>query len=48
MTPRGRLTRELAAEFAEVGVHRLVALTPLTADGPARTIEAAVATVSGL
>ncbi len=48
VTPRGRLTPELAAEFAEAGVHRLVALAPGTPDGPARAIETAAAAVSAL
>jgi hypothetical protein len=47
ITPRGRMTPELAARFAEAGVHRLVVLAPLTADGPARAIETAAAAVSG-
>jgi probable F420-dependent oxidoreductase len=48
VTPRGRMTPELAAEFAAAGVHRLVLLAPPTADGPARTIEAGAAAVAGL
>jgi hypothetical protein len=44
----GRITPELAAEFAQAGVHRLVVLAPPTADGPARTIEAAAAAISAL
>jgi hypothetical protein len=48
VTPRDQMTRELAAEFARAGVHRLVPLAPPEPDGPARTIEAAAAAVSGL
>jgi probable F420-dependent oxidoreductase len=48
VTPRGRLTPALAAEFAAAGVHRLVLLAPPTADGPSRTIEAGLAAVAGL
>jgi probable F420-dependent oxidoreductase len=48
VTPRGRLTPGLAAEFARAGVHRLVVLAPTAPDGPARTIETAVAAVSAL
>ena len=36
VTPRGRVTPELAAAFAEVGVHRLVPRSPPTPDGPPR------------
>jgi probable F420-dependent oxidoreductase len=48
VTPRGRITAELAATFADLGVHRLVLLAPPTPDGPARTIEAAVAATARL
>lgn len=48
VTPRGRITPELAAEFAQAGVHRLVVLAPPAADGPARTIEAAAAAIPAL
>jgi probable F420-dependent oxidoreductase len=48
VTPRGRLTPERAAAFAEVGVHRLVPLAAPTADGPSETIESAAAAVIGL
>jgi hypothetical protein len=48
VTPRGRITPERAAAFAEVGVHRLVPRSPPTPDGPAQTIEAAVAAIAGL
>lgn len=48
VTPRGRLTPERAAAFAELGVHRLVPVAPPTPEGPAQTIEAAVAAVAGL
>ena len=43
VTPRGRLTPELAARFADLGVDRLVPLASPTADSPERTIESAVA-----
>jgi alkanesulfonate monooxygenase SsuD/methylene tetrahydromethanopterin reductase-like flavin-dependent oxidoreductase (luciferase family) len=48
VTPRGQVTRELAAEFAAAGVHRLVLLAPATPDGPAQAIEAGTAAISGL
>jgi probable F420-dependent oxidoreductase len=48
VTPRGQVTRDLAAEFARGGVHRLVLLAPPAPDGPAQTIEAGTAAVSGL
>jgi probable F420-dependent oxidoreductase len=48
VTPRGRITAERAAAFASVGVHRLVVLSPPTPDGPAETIEAAVAATASL
>lgn len=48
VTPRGRMTPERAAAFAELGVHRLVPVVPTADDGPARTIDAATAAVSGL
>ena len=48
VTPRGRITPELAAEFALAGVHRLVLLAPPTADGPAEAIEAGTAAISRL
>jgi probable F420-dependent oxidoreductase len=48
VTPRGRMTPALAAEFAEAGVDRLVLLAPPAADGVARTIEAGLAAVAGL
>jgi probable F420-dependent oxidoreductase len=48
VTPRGRMTPELAERFAEAGVHRLVVLAPPTADGPAQAIETAAAAISGL
>jgi probable F420-dependent oxidoreductase len=47
VTPRGRITAELVAEFARAGVHRLVLHAPPTADGAEKTIEAAVAAISG-
>jgi probable F420-dependent oxidoreductase len=48
VTPRGRITPEVAARFAEAGVHRLVLVAPPTADGPRRTIEAGLAAIAGL
>jgi probable F420-dependent oxidoreductase len=48
VTPRGRITRELAAQFAAAGVHRLVLLASPEPDGPARAIEDGLAAVSGL
>ena len=48
VTPRGRMTAERAAEFAAIGVHRLVLLAPPDPDGPARAIEAGTAAVVGL
>jgi probable F420-dependent oxidoreductase len=48
VTPSGRLTPESAAEFAAVGVHRLVPLAARGPDGPARTIDAAINAVRGL
>jgi probable F420-dependent oxidoreductase len=48
VTPRGRVTPELAAEFARAGVHRLVLLAPPTADGPQQAIQAGTAALSGL
>jgi probable F420-dependent oxidoreductase len=48
VTPRGSLTRDSAIAFAEVGVHRLVPVSPTTTDGPAATIETAVKAVADL
>jgi probable F420-dependent oxidoreductase len=48
VTPRGEITRDLAAEFAQAGVHRLVLLAPPAPDGPAQVIQAGVAAVAGL
>ncbi|MBO0730529.1 MAG: TIGR03619 family F420-dependent LLM class oxidoreductase [Acidimicrobiaceae bacterium] len=48
VSPRGRLTQEDAAAFAEAGVHRLVVLPRPEADGAARAIEAAQKAVDGL
>jgi probable F420-dependent oxidoreductase len=47
VTPRERITPELAAEFTLAGVHRLVLLAPPTADGPAQAIEAGTAAIAG-
>ncbi len=48
VAPRGRITRELAAEFAAAGVRPLVLLASPEPDGPARAIEDGLAAVSGL
>jgi hypothetical protein len=48
VTPRGSLTREAATAFAELGVHRLVPVSPTTPEGPAATIETAVKAVADL
>jgi probable F420-dependent oxidoreductase len=40
VTPRGDITTELMAQFAQAGVHRLVLLAPPTPDGAERTVEA--------
>jgi probable F420-dependent oxidoreductase len=48
VTPRGRMTPALAAEFAQAGVDRLVLLAPPAEDGAARAIEAGLAAVAGL
>ena len=48
VTPRGRLTKEKAAAFAELGVHRLVPFPPLTPEGIAATIDSAPEAVAGL
>jgi hypothetical protein len=48
VTPRGRLTPERAAAFAELGVHRLVPLSAPTRDGPGETIEAALSAIAAL
>jgi probable F420-dependent oxidoreductase len=46
--PRGRLTPERAAEYADAGVHRLVVLAPDGPDGPAKAIENATTAVAAL
>ena len=48
VTPRGRLTKDKASAFAELGVHRLVPFPPPTADGVTATIEAALLAVEDL
>jgi len=48
VTPRGRLTTETAAAFAELGVHRIVPFPPPTPHGVDQTIESAVNAVAGL
>src|ERR1700761_3781379 len=48
VTPRGRITPELAAGFAAAGVHRLVLVAPPTAEGSRRAIDAGLAAVAGL
>ena len=47
VTPRGRLTPERAAAYAEVGVDRLVVLAPAGAD-PIETVDAAATAVADL
>jgi alkanesulfonate monooxygenase SsuD/methylene tetrahydromethanopterin reductase-like flavin-dependent oxidoreductase (luciferase family) len=48
VTPRGRLTPETAAQFAELGVHRLVVIPPPRDGGVADTIAGATAAIAGL
>ena len=48
VTPRGRLTAETAAAFAELGVDRLVPFPPPTADGVATTIDSSLLAIAGL
>jgi probable F420-dependent oxidoreductase len=48
VTPRGRITPEVASAFAELGVDRLVPFPPPTRDGISKTIEAAVDAVAAL
>jgi len=48
VTPQGRLTPETAADFAALGVDRLVPFPPPTRDGAARTIERALEAVAAL
>ena len=48
VTPRGRLTRETAAAFAELGVDRLVVMPPPAADDVIPVIETAAEAVEGL
>jgi probable F420-dependent oxidoreductase len=48
VTPRGRLTKDKAEAFAELGVDRLVPFPPLTPDGIAQTIDGALEAVAGL
>ena len=48
VTPRGRLTSEKAAAFAELGVDRLVPFPPPTPEGVTATIEASLEAVAGL
>jgi len=48
VTPRGHITPELVAAYTGLGVHRLVVLAPPTPDGPARTIETALAATTDL
>jgi probable F420-dependent oxidoreductase len=47
VTPRGRLTPERAAAYAEAGVDRLVVLAPAGAD-PIETVDTAAAAIAGL
>jgi probable F420-dependent oxidoreductase len=48
VTPRGRLTPERAAEYADAGVHRLVVLASPGPDGAAQAIESATAAIASL
>jgi hypothetical protein len=48
VTPRGRITPEVASAFADLGVDRLVPFPPPTRDGISKTIEAAVDAVAAL
>ena len=48
VTPRGEVTRDLVARFAETGVHRLVVLVHPEDDGPERAIESGATAVAGL
>ena len=48
VTPRVRLTPEVAAAFAALGVDRLVPFPPPTRDGITATIDAAVDAVANL
>ena len=48
VTPRGRLSRETAAAFAEMGVDRLVPIPPPTVDGVTATIAGAQEAIAGL
>jgi probable F420-dependent oxidoreductase len=48
VTPRGRLTAETAAAFAELGVHRLVLVPRPRAEGVTETIESSLRAVAGL
>jgi hypothetical protein len=48
VTPRGRISADLVAQFAAAGVHRLVLLAPTAPDGPERTIEAGTEAIAGL
>ncbi len=48
VTPRGRLTPEMATAFAELGVHRLVVIPNPKDDDVDATIDAALAAVEGL
>jgi alkanesulfonate monooxygenase SsuD/methylene tetrahydromethanopterin reductase-like flavin-dependent oxidoreductase (luciferase family) len=48
VTPRGRLTRETAGAFAELGVDRLVVMPPPAVDDVLPVIDAAVQAVDGL
>jgi probable F420-dependent oxidoreductase len=48
VTPRGRLTPERAAAYAELGVDRLVVLARPEPEGPAAAIEAATAAAAEL
>jgi probable F420-dependent oxidoreductase len=47
VTPRGRLTRETAGAFADLGVDRLVVMPPPAADDVLAIVEAAAEAVAG-
>lgn len=48
VTPRGRLTAETAAQFAELGVHRLVPVPRPTPEGVTQTIETSLDATAAL
>ncbi len=46
ITPRGRVTKELVERFAEVGVHRLIALLPQDTEAKALDTVAELGTLA--